>query len=326
MKTNFFTKLLYPPHYLSMGAAGVDIRDRSVRYIEFADKRGALSVKHFGEIPLPADTVKGGEIVNPTALAKVLSEIRTKLSSDFVRIAIPEEQAYIFDTQVPILPGSNVRESIELGLEENVPLTADEVSFEYDAIRKSGRENTATMLASVSVIPKKTIASFTDACAEAGLAPVSFEIESRMVARSVSPRGNGKTFLVVHIKENSTLLLLIASDTVRFTSTVPVGGASLIENPEAFSAIRDEIDKFGEYLSSKSDEKGTFLSKMIDQIILSGRSAAIPGLAGRIGQVLAAPVALANVWTNAFDINARLPRLAFEDSLDFATAIGLALA
>ena len=99
MKSDFIKKLLRPPRYLSMKAAGIDISDRFVRYIEFVEKKGRSFGRNFGEVPLPANTFKEGEILNKNALVKVLSDIKKKISSNFVKLSIPEEKTYIFDTE-----------------------------------------------------------------------------------------------------------------------------------------------------------------------------------------------------------------------------------
>jgi len=357
MKANFFKKISRPPHYLSMKAAGIDIRNQSIRYMEFADTKKNSPIKNFGQVLLLPNTIKDGEIINKSALVKALSEVKMKISSDFVRISIPEEKTYIFDTQIPISKGSNIRESIEFKLEENVPLKTDEVFFEYDVIKKEERNGTGNMLLSVSAIPKKTIENFSEACILAGLTPISFEMESRMMAQSVIPKGDMRNFLIINIKEDSTLLSLVVSGVVRFTSTTLIGDMTIKENlsktnpslssgkipdvflssntsvdkellyslANVFSAIRDEITKFNEYLLSKSEGKGILLPKAVDEIILCGRSSALSGFAGYINKNTDAKVTLANVWTNVFNVNDRLPRITFQDSLDFPTAIGLAI-
>lgn len=356
MKSDFIKKLLRPPRYLSMKAAGIDISNRSVRYIEFAEKKGGLSVRNFGEVPLPANTFKDGEILDKNALVKVLSDIKKKISSNFVKLSIPEEKTYIFDTEIPLVKGSNVNESILFKLEENVPLKVDEVFFEYDMVKKEEEDGVRNAIVSVSVIPKKVIEDFTEASVRAGLANIGFEIESRMVARSVVPKGDKRNLLVIHIKEDSTLFSLVTSGIVRFTSTVAIGESAMKENiakidptfssgkipdtffyPHAadngssssllnvFSAIRDEIEKFNDYLSSTSERKGSSLPNSVDEIIISGKSAALAGLIRHVSRDMEAQVLLANVWTNVSDINSELPRITFVDSLDFSIAIGLAL-
>ena len=96
MKTNFLKKIFYPPQYLSMKAAGIDIHNQSIRYIEFDYEKSNPSVKNFGEIYLSPNIIKDGEIINKNAFVKALSEVKRKISSDFVKISIPEEKTCAF--------------------------------------------------------------------------------------------------------------------------------------------------------------------------------------------------------------------------------------
>ena len=63
----------------------------------------------------------------------------------------------------------------------------------------------------------------------------------------------------------------------------------------------------------------------IKKIIISGKDAATPGLKEYLADAVGCRVDLANVWTNVFDFEHQIPKMSFEESLDYAPAIGLAL-
>ena len=117
MKTNFLKQLLYIPNYLSLPVAGIEICNKSIKYIEFFDKKGVLSVRNFGEIILAPDIIKNGDILNKNALVKALTEIKNKISSDFIRVSIPEEKTYIFEVKMPKEAITNIREALEFKIE-----------------------------------------------------------------------------------------------------------------------------------------------------------------------------------------------------------------
>ncbi len=356
MKSNVLKKLFYPPSYLSLKAAGLDIRNSSIKYVEFFDKKGSMSVKNLGEIALPANTVKDGEILNKAALVKALAQLKNTLSYDFVRVSIPEEKTYIFNTQIPKVKDADIRSALEFKLEENVPLKAEEISFEYENLDKNNESDALSV--NVSVIPKKTVENFAEALGLAGLTPLSFEMESQMVADAVIAGDDPKAYMIIYIKDDSTVFSFVSENIVRFTSTVPIGDSTIRESlvkidpalygangklnddffrAEAnapsdsffalfnvFSVIKDEIEKFNDYLVSKSKDKSAALPASAGRIIFCGKSAALPGFVNHISQNLDHETALANVWVNAFDINDHVPTVQFRDSLDFAAAIGLA--
>ncbi len=357
MKSRFLKKLFYPPNYLTMLVAGVSIDNREIRYIEFFNKKGKLSLKNFGEISFPENTIKDGEILNKGAFIKALNDLKSKISADFIRVGIPEEQTYIFDTEIPKAAGSNIREAIEFKLEENVPLKVAEVIFEYE-ILKSQKPDEHTH-STVSVIPRNIIESFVEVFDTAGLSSIAFEVESRMVARSVIPRNNHQTLIVIDIKNDSTIMFAVIDGVVRFSSTVPIGESAIktslmkvdpslyestgkisekaydLSTPlnndtfmsllNVFSVIRDELMKFNEYIQSKAAEKRNFSPHKLDRIILSGSKSALPGFSNYLSQNFGVEIVLADVWTNIFEKNEYIPDLKFQDSLDFAAAIGMAI-
>ncbi len=357
MKTHFLKKIFYPPNYLTLLVAGVDIGNNEIRYIEFSNKRGNLTLKNFGEIALPENTVKDGDILNKDALVKALIDLKSKISADFIRVGIPEEKTYIFDTEIPKAAGQDIRQAIEFKLEENVPLKVDEILFEYEVLKTQKRDD--HIHSTVSVIPKKTIESFVEIFDSAGLSPVAFEVESRMIARSVIPRHDQKTVIVVDIKDDTTVMFGVVDGVVRFSSTVGIGASAIKESLlkvdptlydnsgklsdkaydlttpfnsdmfisllNVFSVIKDELIKFNEYIESKAAEKRNFSPQKLDRIILCGSKAALPGFANYLNQNFGVQIVLSNVWSNVFEKNEQIPDLKFQDSLDFSAAIGMAI-
>jgi hypothetical protein len=51
MNTNFFKKILRVPDFLSLPIAGLEISNNSIKYIEFDNNNGKISVKNFGSNP-----------------------------------------------------------------------------------------------------------------------------------------------------------------------------------------------------------------------------------------------------------------------------------
>jgi type IV pilus assembly protein PilM len=343
---NFFKKLFYTPNYISMPAAGIAVSNNALIYMEFLNKNGLVFIKNYGEVPLIPNTLRDGDILNKDAFQKALAIVKTKISSDFVRVSIPEEATYIFDTQIPNMKDSDIRQALEFKLEENVPLKADEVFFEYEVI-KNNRKSFTSIPLSVSVIPKKIITNFTEAFDAAGIYPLAFEMESRMTTKSLAAKRDNKKLIIIHIKNDSTVMSFVVDGIVHFTSTLPIGDKNLIESFKKdigniefqdidqesvysmyniFSVIKDEVEKFHQYVISKAQDKNSFETEnTVDQIVLCGRSVVLPGFINYIAQGISTEVVFGNVWTNVFNINDYLPPLKFEESLRFATAVGLAL-
>ncbi len=356
MLSIFFKKLFSLPNYLSMPVSGIEICNKSIRYIEFFNKKGIFSVKKFGEVLLAPNIIKDGEILNKDALAKTLAEVKKNISTDFVKVSIPEEKTYIFDSQIPKEAKSNIREAIEFKMEENVPIKLEEASFEYEIINDNKLER--DMMLNVSVIPKRVISDYTDVFDQARIYPLSYEIESKMVADSVISKGDKGNSIIINIKDDSTVLIAVIDGFVRTTSLVPIGEGvirgsllktglfsdelvvgkffendfsfettyskeSYLSLANIFSVLKDEVEKFNEYIINKFIDSKNYQTKKINTIILCGRSSTLPGLAKHINQNINTEVVLASTLSNILDIKENVSDMKFQDSLSFATPIGL---
>ncbi len=340
-----------------MSATGLDISDQAIRFIEFSKNETGLSPAFFGEEKLPQGLIVSGEINKKDELIKILSSLRQKYSLSFVRASLPEEKAYFFKTEIPNVENSEIRQSIEFRLEENVPLRAEEVLFDYSIINKAHEKNDHLDV-TVSVIPKRVAESYAEVLEISGLTAVSFEVESNAIARSVVKKGSRESIMIINIRNHVTTVTLMRDGVVRFTAAFAAGGNLITEalqknfsvsfekaekmkneklyseNKESIalffslasivSVIKDEISKFYSYWLAKNDSNGESGGK-ISKIILCGKDTAIVGLKEYLSQSLKIEVETAEVWANAFSLSDRLPEIDFLESLNFAVAIGLAI-
>ena len=340
-----------------MSAAGLDISDQAIRFVEFSENKNGLIPKLFGEEKLPQGLIVSGEINKKDELIKILSSVRQKYSLNFVKVSLPEEKAYFFKTEIPKVENGEIRQSIEFRLEENVPVKVDEALFDYSVITEDHMRNDHLDVI-VSVVPKQLAESYAEVLEKSGLTAVSFEVESKAIARSAIKDGSGGSVMIINIRDRVTVVTLVRGGTVRFTSAFAIGGnlitealqknfsvsfseAEKIKNEKLYSenkesiaiffslanivsVIKDEIGKFCAYWLAKSDSSGESGGK-ISKIILCGKDAAIVGLKEYLSQNLKIEVETAQVWTNVLSLNDRLPEINFLESLNFAVAIGLAI-
>lgn len=357
MKSYFLNKKKCAPNFLCMHAVGVNIGNHSIRYIEFLDKKGKISLKNYGEILIPPGVFKDGEILNKDVLVKLLVGLKEKISSNTIKVCIPEDKNYIFNIRIPKVPEKEIRQVLEFKIEENVPLSSGEALFEYEIIEQES--DSKELFLNVSVIPKKIVSEYSELFNLAGLYPVSFEAESRMTALSIIPRDQKDTFMIMNIKDSSTVFSVVSRGVVCLTTTVLVGNYSIMESlskslnygdkkleklPDEFfysnkaysidnfnsllnilSILKDELEKFNSYWSKQDDQVKKDFPVEINKIFVCGRSAALPGFVEHITQNSHIQAVLSNVWENSFKLEETLPDIKFVDSLDYAIPIGLAL-
>lgn len=340
-----------------MSSAGLDISDQAIRFMEFSKSKEGLAPVLFGEEKIPEGVIVSGEIIKKEELIKILSSLRHKYKLNFVKVSLPEEKAYFFKTEIPKVESDEIRQSVEFRLEENVPVRADEALFDCKIISKTHEKNDHLDV-TVSVIPKKVSESYAEVLEKSGLVPVSFEIESKAIARSAVKDGGRGSVMIINIRDCVTVVTVVMDGTVRFTSAFSAGGNIITEalrknfsvsfeeaekikeeklyaeNKESIaiffslasivSVIKDEVSKFYTYWLAKNDSDGELGGK-ISKIIMCGKDAAIVGLREYISQSLKIEVEVADVWSNIFPAGSRVPEINFLNSLNFAVAIGLAI-
>lgn len=341
-----------------MPAVGLDISDSAISALELVRHGHAFAVGRFGRRPLPAGSVSGGYVHDREAVIAELRQLKRALNLDFVNASLSEEKAYLFKAKIPHVSRKEMRDVLEFKLEENVPIPAADAVFDYTVIAQAGHDIGDHLDVSVTVLPKKVVDTYTEILDAAGLTPLSFEIEAQAVSRAVVPKGDRSTYLIVNFGEEKTGLFIVSDEVVHFTSTVGIGGAHITEaiakylsvgkeeaavlkrehaafrdrkNMDLFpsfmnaiSALKDEINKLSVYWHTHKDSAGE-VGRKIQKIVLCGRDAGITGFADYLSLTLQARVTVGNVWQNTFSLDEYIPSIPFDESLDYAAAVGLAL-
>ena len=342
-----------------MPAIGLDISDSAVSVVELVRRGNAYAIGRFGRRPLPPGAISGGYVNDKDSVVTELRRLRDELSLDFVNASLSEEKAYLFKTSIPVVPRKEIRSVLEFKLEENLPIPAAEAIFDYAVILGEAHRPQDHLDVSVTVLPHKVVDTYNELIVSAGLRPLSFEIEAQAISRSVVKRGDRTTSLVVNFGETKTGLFIVSDEVVHFTSTVALGGANITDviakylsisraeaeaikheraklvdrkNMDLFfslmnaiSALKDEVNKLSVYWNTHKEPAAAEGPRKIERIILTGRDAGLSGFDDYLSLALHLPVTVGNVWCNTCAFDDYIPPIGFEESLDYAAAVGLAL-
>lgn len=357
---NAFARVLPPPAYITLPSVGVDISDTSMKYVSFVPTMRSGTerlLKDWGDISIPDGVLQRGEIKDPKTLASVLSEFKEKTGAEFIRVSLPEERAYIFETELKRnVPAKEIQSLLEFRLEENVPIAAREAIFDYEVI--PSKEKSSTVRVVVAAYQRETIMQYYEACRAASLTPLSFEVEAQAMARAVIPQVYHDTVMLIDFGKTRTGVGIVSEGALMYTSTIDIGGGQLsaamrrilgdtvaeaeltaIKNASGLIRGVDDSRIYEALLSTISIIKDEIASRMqywhlkevghttrrIKKIILCGGSVNLKGLPEYLTESLGVPAVRADVWTNAFDTAKVVPPIEKRYSYGYATAIGLAL-
>lgn len=346
---------LFPvPSFLVTPSFGLDLGDESLKFIELINTKDGLRVGRHGERPIPPGIIEAGKIKNPKKMEEILSALRLEVGLKSVRVSLPEEQVYLFKLKLEKLGIVSIRESIELSLEEHIPIQASETIFDYEFISQDEK----SLELQVAAIPKNVIENYLDIFANSQIQVQSFELEAQAITRAVVKDGDLDTYMCVDFGEIRTGIFIVSGGVVMFTSTLDVGGMLLTDmiaknfkisfaeaekmkktyglerntpNKELFSVLlnsvsvlRDEIAKHFLYWHTHDGEGGKS-NPPIKKIILCGGDSNLIGLSDYFSISIKSPVEMANVWVNIIDTKNYIPDIGFKRALSFAAALGLAL-
>lgn len=349
---------LFPlPKRLVRPAVGLDISDQSIKLVELEIVKGKIRLRQYNELPVPPGIITGGQIKKPDELGTILSGIRKRYGIYLANVSLPEEQTYVTKVRVPLVSGGNVREQIELHLDEYVPLSPEETEFDFE-IMKSAKTPRDSVDTAVVAMPKVTVEGYLSAFQAAGIQPFSFELEAQAVARSLIDSHDEGTIMTVDFGKDRTGVAIVSGGHVLFGATLPFGGryntkivmelehrdekaaeelkrssglARRSGHEELYSmllshisVLRDEMNKYLLYWHTHKDEKGDDHTK-VEKVLLCGGESNLLGLPEYLSATLDIPVMIGNPWVNAFSLDEYIPALDQPNSLRFATAIGLAL-
>lgn len=314
-----FLKSFPAPKFLDPEYSGVSVSDTSIRFFQFEKKGNGLAIKKYLERPLPAGAIVSGHIHNTDEVATVLKEIKKEIKTPYVRASLPEEKAYLFKTVIPLVPLGEIKSNIEFKLEENVPLPANTLTFDFAVIdpKDPKKEHFDIM---VSAIPSLLIDLYVEVFESAGFIIYSLEMESQAIARALLTKAERGTYVIVHCAPEKVGLYIVSHSIIHFTSTL---NTTKLEGGFDPNVIALELKKVITYWKNSHVSDDT-VSKDIERIFVTGEGFNedfVPTLSA----LIKADVTVGNVWTNAFNIHESVPELSFIDSVKYAPAIGLAL-
>ncbi len=351
--SHFFERYFPTPKFLRMPAYGIDFSNHSLRLIELKPTSQGIKLSRFTEKKIPEGVAYTEDFGTNEAVKKALVELKKEYHLHFVSVSIPEEKGYLFTITIPRVPHDQIRSSVELQLEENVPIPPTEVVFDFQVLNPDSHGD--DLLVSVAAFPSHILERTLDLFRSVGLIVKGFYFSADGTAMSVVDKHDPKNYIIVNLGEKNTGISIVGGGVLQFTSNVNFGTElftqaiarqlsvtkeeaaamkkskekianrdamkKIFDGPNPGTTLRDEINKVIGYWHSHSAQKGL---KTIDAVLLCGADAEIPGLADYLSIGLKLPVEIADVWKNTFSYSEYVPPIPRHEALNYTAAIGLA--
>ncbi len=355
MIREIFFNIFPTPEFLKPSVYGVDISDMSIKYAMLKRHKGEILLKEFGQRAIPPGLIESGDIKKKKELTDFLKTFRRELGNNHVTVILPEEKAYLSRITAPLMKKSEIRGSLELQLEENIPLSAAEAIFDYDVSRDKDHLDINLIAFSSNVVN-----DYRDVFCDAGFNPISFEMEAHSLARALMliDKKDDEVKMIIDFGKTHISFIVISDNKVRFSSAIKVSGKDIdsaiagaldvnitqaeeIKKEKGFaktknnekvynailpiiSVVKNEINQIFMFWDNRAEEHGE-KRKKIDKIILSGGDANLIGFSEFLSYEFKIPTEMANPWINILSFDERIPNITFRESLIYSVALGSAL-
>ena len=333
LKQKTFLDFFPTPEFLLLSTAGVAIADENIKFVQLRSEMmaGGLKLAHLSIVDLPLGTLESGLVNNPTEFISALRKIATHCHTRYVHAALPEEKAYLFTASIGRVPPEGLRDAVAFIIEENVPITLAESVFDFEIIGETAHAHEIKL--AVTVLPKNIVNTYIELFESAGITPISFDTESQAIARAIIRRGDKRTYLIVNLTLNKTGFYIVEEEVVQFSTTSAYGIGQDSSYPN-FDDLRSEMRKVLTFWNTRTDphhqdsnevSASKVSGKKVEKILLCGFGSGQEDFVEKLMEGSEVEYTLSNVWSNTSSTNSRIPEISFKGSLEYASAVGLAL-
>jgi len=338
---------------------GLDISTTAVKLVELSDAgKGKLRVERYVIEPLPKDAVSDGNIANFDQVADALRtawrQMGTRIKN--VALALPSSAVITKKILAPAsLKGVDLENQVETEANQVIPFSLDEVNLDFQVLGPSpaSPDDVQVLLAAAR---KEKVEDRVAVVEAAGLKAMVMDVESfatqaayEQIAYLLPNGGAGMTVAIVDIGAQNMHINILNDNESVYLREHGFGGNQLnneisrrygMSSEEAESAKRRgtlpesyDVEVLQPYSETLAMEIGRALQlfttstqyRQVDQILLAGGGAMIPGIEEVVAQRTGAPTMVANPFAN-MAVNAKIrPQALAADAPALFVACGLAL-
>lgn len=302
-----------------MPAVAVDIGTYSIKFVHGTPGQKP-AIKDAGEsfnslgVSVPTDDIAVGKL--STLIQSVFTEY--KLPVKDVRLSVPDSVVSTKVIQIPSLTDAELAGAINFQAEQHIPIPPDDLNLEYQVLYRP-KKNTGELMSVLLVgVRKQLIERYLEIFHQAGIEPMVLESQMLSVIRALDFVADDPPTLVAHIGASSLSMTVISHMLPTLVLTHLSGGQLLNKSLEqafgldpsqaeqykctfglddsqlegkvkaallpALSVMVNELRKLTQYHAQQ------FPSEPIRRVVITGGSAALPGISQYLSAELSVEV------------------------------------
>lgn len=338
---------------------GLDISSSSVKLLELSRKGDRYTVESYAVEPLPPNAVNDKQVADPALVGEAVTRAVSRAGPKTKQAAVAVSGASVITKviQMPAaLKDNEMEDQIRSEADQYIPYPIDEVNIDFQVVGASGKDGEMQDVL-LAACRKEQIEQRCSAIELAGLKPVVVDIEAHAMENAaceflrhqMPDNGNGKTIAVVDVGATATAMLILHDLKTVYTRDQAFGGRQLTEDimrrygmsfeeagrakktgqlPEDYQSevlshfitdMAQQVDRALQFFFSAASQ---FTN--VDQIIVAGGCAAIPGVETIIQERLQVPTVVAKPFAGMSVSSRAKPSALAKDEASLLIAAGLA--
>jgi type IV pilus assembly protein PilM len=334
----------------------LDLNDLSVKAFQIDRDGKNDKIRSYGYSDIPQGYIEDGRILEKDRVAGIIKATikksgPKKIKTKKVVCSVPESKAFLRIITAPKMNESEAAEALKWEIEASIPLTCDQVYFDWQLLEEVGDKQRILTVA----VSKEVVDNLMEVLFLAGLDVYCLELDSIACVRSLIPQNSDEKeiSLIVDIGAKRTSFIISEGQVPSFTSSVPFSSEVItdiisqkmgigkkeaeeikisrgieksFENGPIFNIVKPFLENLSVEIEKSVDFYQTISKNRpeIEKIILCGGGANLRGLVPYLTTRLLKEVTIGDPWVN-LRLGNNLPIIDKEKSVRFATVIGLAL-
>lgn len=339
---------------------GVDIGDSSIRAVEVQGYEGAKpSILRFGQVPLPENAVRRGEVIEGATVATALRRLWSVggFKTKDVVLGMGGTRVFARDFSVPRGTLSEIRESLPFLVQEQLPIPVSDALLDFYPVSEEAGENGPLIAGLLVAGVNESVTANVSATLSAGLRPLHVDLVPFAVSRALAPvRSARGRDAVVDIGASATNVVIVHDGVPNYVRIIPNGADDVTRaiatrlqwSPEQAEQAKRAIGMGGAMLRQEDrpvleiiyEAVGELLGAVrstltyyatarpaepVQRILLSGGGARLGGLSNALAELTGIAVMLAEPLASVSMSRTARGRTSREEQDAFTTAYGLAL-
>ena len=341
---------------------GLDIGATTIKAVWLSYEKNGFIFNSSLMFPTPPKGMLSESLLDQEEMAQAIKKVvdTAKITTKNVNIALAENQVYTKVIEMPVLSDKELSSAIYWEAEQYIPVPLSNVSLVWNVLKrpvKTQGETNEKMQVLMVGAPTMIINKYQKVLTMAGLNVVSIETEILSAIRSLTyssgaSRENFPPSVVLSIGAVSTGIAIIREGVLIFTYSIPTGGAAINRAIESdFGLTQSQSEEYKRVYGVSSVGVGGKIGKTIEpilgsiltevkktlafysqkykddkpiqQILLAGGTAKLPGIDLFFANNLGIETAIANPWKVL--VSQQVPKEILDNASDYAIAVGLAM-